>query len=74
MAHFLLGCQLTKNTPIAPEQEAAYALVGADAEATRKFLGFYNYSYSWDDIEREIGKLIAAKAGTKTEGEDIVER
>ncbi|MFC5470729.1 NAD(P)/FAD-dependent oxidoreductase [Cohnella suwonensis] len=57
MSHFMLGCQLTANVPIPPEQEAVYRLIGADEEATRVFLGFYNYKSSLGDIEREIGRL-----------------
>jgi 2-polyprenyl-6-methoxyphenol hydroxylase-like FAD-dependent oxidoreductase len=58
MTRFHMGCQLTKNVPLTPEQEAVNRLIGSDAEATRVFLGLYNYTAEPSDLEREIGRLL----------------
>lgn len=63
MPHFMLGCQFTKNVPIVKEQEAAYSLIGSDKDATEVLLGFYNYRYTMEDVERGIGRLLSGLGG-----------
>lgn len=60
MSRFEIGCLFTKNAPIPPDLLAAYRLIGSDEAATRVFLGMYNYSYEPADIDREVGRLLAA--------------
>ncbi|MFB9273978.1 NAD(P)/FAD-dependent oxidoreductase [Cohnella cellulosilytica] len=60
MSRFWLGCQFTKNVPVPEEMTAAYRLIGADRQATETFLGMYNYSSEPEDIQAEIGRLLAA--------------
>ncbi|MCD9020463.1 hypothetical protein [Cohnella silvisoli] len=56
----LYGCQFTKNAPVPPEITAAYGLVGTDPQATRTFLGIYNYVNEPEDLQAEIGRLMSA--------------
>jgi flavin-dependent dehydrogenase len=60
MSRFWMGCQFTKNVPVPPEITAAYGLVGTDPQATRTFLGIYNYVNEPEDLQSEIGRLISA--------------
>jgi len=60
MSRFRLGCQFSKNVPMPEEAKAAYRLVAADEQATRVFLGIYNYANEPERLEGEIGRLVAA--------------
>ncbi|MDQ1909079.1 NAD(P)/FAD-dependent oxidoreductase [Paenibacillus sp. GD4] len=59
MSRFHMGCQLTKNVPVSAEEAAVNRLIGSDVEATRTFLGLYNYTREPADLEREIGRLLS---------------
>jgi len=59
MSRFEIGCQFTKNAPIPPDLLGAYRLIGSDEQATRTFLGMYNYTSEPGDIDREVGRLLA---------------
>ncbi|SFB43532.1 2-polyprenyl-6-methoxyphenol hydroxylase [Cohnella sp. OV330] len=60
MSRFEIGCQMTRNVPFPQELLSAYRLIGADEQATRTFLGMYNYACEPGDIDREVGRLLAA--------------
>lgn len=60
MSRFEIGCQMTRNVPFPQELLSAYRLIGADEQATRTFLGMYNYAFEPGDIDREVGRLLAA--------------
>ncbi|CAI6029392.1 FAD-dependent oxidoreductase [Cohnella sp. JJ-181] len=59
MSRFEIGCQMTRNAPMPQELLAAYRLIGKDEQATRVFLGMYNYASEPGDIDREVGRLLA---------------
>ena len=59
---FHLGCKFSQLSPVTTEEEAVNGLIGSDPLATRTFLGLYNYSSSPEDIEREVGRLLAARS------------
>ncbi|OXS60508.1 monooxygenase [Cohnella sp. CIP 111063] len=63
MSRFWLGCQFTKNVPVSEEMTAAYNLVGSDRSATGTFLGMYNYASEPEDLQAEIGRLLASVQG-----------
>ncbi len=63
MSRFWLGCQFTKNVPVPEEMTSAYRLIGTDRQATETFLGVYNYTSEPEDVQGEIGRLLAAAQG-----------
>ncbi|TCP52178.1 2-polyprenyl-6-methoxyphenol hydroxylase-like FAD-dependent oxidoreductase [Tumebacillus sp. BK434] len=58
MSRFQLACVFTKNIPFTPEQTAVNKLIGSDEQATRAFLGFYNYHNEMEDVEKEVGRIL----------------
>jgi len=60
MSRFWLGCQFSKNVPLPDDIKAAYRLVAGDEQATRVFLGIYNYANEPERLQDEIGRLVAA--------------
>ncbi|MFC4599807.1 NAD(P)/FAD-dependent oxidoreductase [Cohnella hongkongensis] len=66
MSRFWIGCQFTKNVPVPKETLDAYRLVGTDPRATETFLGMYNYASEPEDLQAEIGRLIASAPGGAT--------
>ncbi len=59
---FYLGCKFSQLSPVTPEEEAANALIGSSPEATRFFLGIYNYTSGAGDIEKAVGRLMAERS------------
>ncbi|TLS48671.1 FAD-dependent monooxygenase [Paenibacillus antri] len=59
---FYLGCKFSQVAPVTPEDEMVNGLIGSDPQATRTFLGLYNYMSGPEDVEREVGRLMAERS------------
>ncbi|TYP79351.1 NAD(P)/FAD-dependent oxidoreductase [Paenibacillus methanolicus] len=61
MSRFGMACQITKNVPVTPEQQAVNRLIGSHPEATQAFLGIYNYANEPEELGMTIGRLLQPK-------------
>lgn len=58
MSRFGMACQITKNVPTPAEQHAVNRMIGVYPEATRAFLGIYNYANEPEELGSTIGRLM----------------
>lgn len=60
MSRFRLGRETTRSESVPEDRVAVYRMIGEDPEATRAFLGTYNYRSEPEEVYREIGRLLSA--------------
>ncbi|MBB3110723.1 2-polyprenyl-6-methoxyphenol hydroxylase-like FAD-dependent oxidoreductase [Paenibacillus phyllosphaerae] len=62
MSRFAMACEITRHTPVTPQQQAVNQLIGASPEATQAFLGIYNYANEPEHLGQVIGRLLQGQA------------
>ncbi|MBD0384026.1 NAD(P)/FAD-dependent oxidoreductase [Paenibacillus sedimenti] len=54
LSRYHMACQITKNSPVTMEQTVANRIIGSNPDATRAFLGIYNYA----NEPEELGQIV----------------
>ncbi|WP_337102624.1 NAD(P)/FAD-dependent oxidoreductase [Paenibacillus sp. YIM B09110] len=56
---FGLACEMTRNVPYTPEQNAVNRIIAAHPKATNVFLGMYNHANEPAELGRLIGEMLS---------------
>lgn len=58
MSRYHMACQITKNIPSTVEQSAANRIIASNPDATRAFLGIYNYANEPEALGQTLMSLL----------------